>query len=183
MLLQHFSYHLHVFVLSLVVIIFFFLFQVLELREPQFNLSIVVGQNPWKIGAHKLRVVWKEWSIAHLFEIELAEANAQVNVTELFSGNMLIEQDGVLRESKFVSVEQPVTHVLNISDYDMAVLKNASYFDVYWFLNCKYIGKTKSLNFTMKYEGDDENFNMQELVVSSPDPVRIVIFCHFLFFF
>lgn len=117
--------------------------------------------------------MWKEWTFGNLFERELATANTVVNVTELFSGNMIVLQDGLVRDSKFVSVEQPVTHVINISEYDMAVLNNASYFDVYWFLNCKFIGKTQNLSFTMTYAGDEDTFNMQALVVASPDPVSV----------
>lgn len=129
------------------------------------------GKTPLRIGAHRLKVEWKLVTFV-TFEMELAEASAPVMVTELFSGNMIIEQDGLVRDSKYVSVEQPVTHTLNISQTDMVVLKNASYYEVYWFLNCKYIGKTNDLSLTMKYEGDDETFNIEALIVSSPDPVR-----------
>lgn len=141
--------------------------------DPTFTLNITMGRYPFRVGVHKLRVVWKEWTFGNLFERELATANAIVNVTELFSGNMIIQQEGIVRDNKYISVEQPVTHVLNISEYDMAVLNNASYYDVFWFLNCKFIGKTNTLSFTMKYEGDEDTFNMQALVVSSPDPVRL----------
>lgn len=90
---------------------------------------------------------------------------------------MILDQDGTIRDRQFVSVEAPVRHEINITDTDMAVINNSSYIEVFWFIDCKYVGKTSDLSYVYNYTSEGQSYNMEALVVASPDPVKFLIRC------
>lgn len=63
-------------------------------------------------------------------------------------------------------------HRVSLSDSDVAILKEAAYFDVFWFIDCEYKGKTSDLTFTSTYSEENRNYTVEALIVASMEPVK-----------
>lgn len=168
-----------------------------ENDEPHFNFSLPATRtNHLRPGEHSARVVWSRFMWITDITIKVAEAKMKVNVTgmsivtpsydamnlhkkkwivlELLNGNLTLSQNGTLRTTEFVSLDSEVIHRIDVNGSDGALLKEAAYFEVFWFIDCQYKGKTDDLAFTYKYTEENRNYNVEALIVASMEPVRRV---------
>lgn len=91
----------------------------------------------------------------------------------LVNGNLGILQNTSYRADGFVSSKVPVNHTIQIKESDSALLTNAAYSRVYWFIDCQYIGEYDSMSYFNNYTKENEKFVVEALLMASYEPVRI----------
>ena len=92
---------------------------------------------------------------------------------DLLNGYMALQQTNEYINTNYVSVAYPVSHEIKLDSSDNYFLKNMSYLNIYWFLDCEYLDQTDSVYFVNTYTDITKDYNILALMVASSSPVSI----------
>lgn len=91
--------------------------------------------------------------------------------TGTLNGHLTLSQNGTLRDTVYVSSDQPLQQLIAIDQADMDLLnKNATYIETYWFIDCEYVNKTDGLTAQNHFKTENSTHDLEVLVVASFDP-------------
>ncbi|RVE51286.1 hypothetical protein evm_004090 [Chilo suppressalis] len=104
--------------------------------------------------------------------INVATSSTTFNLTESLNGNLRMSQSNKLRPNRYVSVNQPVIHYVQLPDNEMEFLKrNASKVVTYWFKDCTLIDQTTDLSLNYTYTDLMGDHYIEALVVADNLPL------------
>lgn len=107
------------------------------------------------------------------FELVNLKQNSVViyMISGVLNGQLMLTQNGTERTSKYISSATPLNQTIRINDDDLARIANATYVNVYWFVDCEYVGQTEDWNVTNFFKAENETHNIEALLM--------VGFCNF----
>lgn len=91
-------------------------------------------------------------------------------ISGVLNGQLELAQNGTVRSTDYISSATPLNQTIRISDNDMARISNASYVNVYWFVDCEYVGQTEEWDVTNLFKKENETHNIEALLMASFEP-------------
>lgn len=92
-------------------------------------------------------------------------------LSDLLNGKLELSQNGTLRNTEYVSSQQPVTHTISLKEGDQHLVEKAAYNRVHWFVDCVYMEQTEDFTFTNSYIKENGKYEVEALLVVSYEPV------------
>lgn len=134
------------------------------------NFSFAISTDDLSQGKHSVDIQVNE---IHYFVIPVPVADARVkfDVANFFHGGMTLIQNKTIRSEAFVSSKSPTVHQLAISDNERNLFDRASYYRVFWFVNCQYVGETNSLSYESWYQTENDKFDVEAVLMLSFHPL------------
>ncbi|TDG50473.1 hypothetical protein AWZ03_003062 [Drosophila navojoa] len=142
----------------------------IETSEPFSNWTFNYANDKINLGEHRLEVGVSEEKFIVWFPV--AESTATISVINTLSGSLELIQNDKVRTKDFVSTQDVVKHKIELWQADLDFLiSNHYYINTYWFRNCTYLGMSHVFEFEDTYSVPDQYYNIEALVVASPDPL------------
>ncbi|CAB3255097.1 unnamed protein product [Arctia plantaginis] len=139
------------------------------------NLTVEFSKNEYKAGLYTVDVVVQRSYDDGIFWWQCGKNSTIVALTDLLNGNLMLIQNGIDKSDGVVIANEPVKHVIKISEEEMHFITKDYLYTVIWYLNCSVIEITsefdKEISFVHTYTDVDDIYNLEILIAVENDPL------------